>query len=124
MITHKSGQGLEGSGNERVEMGLRLDIVEDRFRATFGASGYSATNEIVEWRGTVREGEIGKFAPENSFMEVDLKQVRRPFTFLHEDRVEFGNHSYTFGGEKMEKLLRRIVAAGMKTIEANQESSG
>ncbi len=124
MITHKSGQGLEGSGNERVEMGLRLDIVDDRFRATFGASGYSATNEIVEWRSTVREGEVGKFAPENSFMEVDLKQVRRPFTFLHEDRVEFGNHSYTFGGEKMEKRLHRIVDSGMKTIEANQESSG
>ena len=72
---------------------------------------------MIEWRRTVTEGETGRYAPENSHMEVVVEGVNRPFTFLHEDRVEFKNHSYTFSGEKMIKQFERVIRKKLKELE-------
>lgn len=123
MITHKPGQGAEDKGTSRVELATRMDMVDDEWRVTFDGSGYNATNQIVEWRGSIREGEIGRFAPDNSFVSLALSQVRRPFTFLHEDRKEFRNHSYTFGGDKMDGLLRRVLRQKIKMLDEAREEA-
>jgi len=123
MITHKPGQGSEDKGTSRVELTTKMDFVDDEFRIMFEGSGYNASNQIVEWRGTVGEGEIGRFAPENSFLSLGLGLVRRPFTFLHEDRKEFNNHSYTFQGDKMAGLLKRVIRQKMKMLDDAREEA-
>lgn len=119
MITHKSGQGCESAGNRRVEMSARMDFVDDAPRVTFDSSGYNATPAIIEWRGSVREGETGRYAPEKSFISLNLSQVNRPITFLHEDRQEFQNHSYAFTGDKMHSLLARVIKTKLRDAEAS-----
>lgn len=114
LITHKSGQGAQEQGVKRIEFQTRMDVFEGSARMTFDSSGSKASTDIIEWRGTVAEGETGRYAPDNSFIELMFTQVNRPFTFLHEDRKEFANHSFTFSGEKMDGLLSRVIKNRMK----------
>ena len=123
MITHKPDQGADAAGTKRVELVTRMDMDEEQYLITFDGSGYNASNQIVEWRGTIREGEIGRFAPDNSYVSLAVGSVRRPFTFLHEDRKEFRNHSYTFSGDKMEGLLRRVIRQKLKLLEAENDEA-
>lgn len=116
MITHRSNQTDE---TRRIELPGRLDLhnADGQPSVVFDASGYNATVEIVEWRGSVKEGEVGRYAPENSHIEFSVAQVQRPYTFLHEDRREFHNHSYTFSGEKMRDQLKRLVKKKLASLE-------
>ena len=114
IITHKSGQGADEGGLKRVELATRMEVVEDEPRMTFESTGSKATPEIIEWRSTVAEGDTGRYCPEGSYIDLKFTQVNRPFTFLHEDRVEFSNHSFTFGGSKMEALLARTIRNRMR----------
>ena len=91
-----------------------MDLVEGVPKMTFDSSGSKATPDIIEWRGTVPEGETGRYAPDSSHIKLNFAQVNRPFTFLHEDRTEFHNHSYTFAGSKMEGLLSRLVRSRLR----------
>ena len=84
---------------------------------TFSATGSEAAVEIVEWRGLVKEGETGRYAPEDSHIVFSVHQVHRPFTFLHEDRREFRNHSYTFTASRTQDLLKRIVKRKLAALE-------
>ena len=105
---------------KRIEIPARLDTMHDSGEPqfSFDATGSSASVDIIEWRGTVREGETGRYAPENAHMEVQVRNVNRPFTFLHEDRLEFRNHSYTFSGEKMVNRFQRVIKKRLKKIDA------
>lgn len=120
MITHRDGQGRD-AGDRLVELASRLDVVDEEAPAvTFDSSGQHASVEIVEWRGEVKEGEVGRYAPEKSYIKLETRQVTRPFTFLHEDRKEFKNHSYTFGGDKMQSLLRRLIKSKLASFDQKQ----
>ena len=116
MFSHKS---TFTEPTERIELVTRLDLHhpsgEPKF--AFDSSGSKANVDVIEWRRTVTEGETGRYAPENSHMEVVVEGVNRPFTFLHEDRVEFKNHSYTFSGEKMIKQFERVIRKKLKELE-------
>ncbi|MFK7767001.1 MAG: hypothetical protein AB8B55_07245 [Mariniblastus sp.] len=116
LFSHKSNNTEK---TRRIELGARLDTVhpsgEPQF--TFDATGSGASVDIIEWRGTVREGEVGRYTPEAAHMEISCRSVTRPFTFLHEDRVEFHNHSFTFSGEKMQNQLKRLVKKRLRQIE-------
>lgn len=114
IITHKKGQGADEGGLSRVELLSRMELVEDSPKMTFDSSGSKATPDIIEWRGTVPEGETGRYCPDKSYIKLFFNQVSRPFTFLHEDRTEFHNHSYTFGGAKMDGLLSRTIRNRMR----------
>ncbi len=107
-ITHKTNAPTE---TNRLEMPARLDLTDPSGipMVSFDATGHSATVDIVEWRGTVKEGEIGRYAPENSHLEFTVQHVHQPFTFLVENRKEFHNYSYTFSCEKMRKKLERLI---------------
>lgn len=115
MISHRKGQGQE-DGTRRVELGAKLDVIyEETPLVTFDSSGQNASLEIVEWRGEVKEGEVGRYAPDKSHIDLELKMVSRPFTFLYEDRKEFNNHSFTFMGDKMQGLLQRLIKTKLGT---------
>ena len=110
---------------KRIELPARLDVVHESGNPqfTFDATGSSASVDIIEWRGTVKEGEMGRYAPEDAHMEISMRNVNRPFTFLHEDRQEFKNHSYTFSGDKMRNQLKRIMKKRITKIEAELAES-
>ena len=118
LITHRTDSELETT---RMELELRLDQLHEsgRPQLAINATGSTAPLEIIEWRGSVKEGETARYSPENRHMVVSVRSVNRPFTILHEDRKEFKSHSYTFNGEKMEKLLERVVDRRLKEIALN-----
>jgi len=114
IITHKEGQGADEKGIKQVDLKTRMELVDDSPRMTFDSSGSKTSADIIEWRGTVVEGDTGRYCPDKSFINLTFAQVNRPFTFLHEDRKEFRNHSYTFGGAKMNGLLARTIRNRMR----------
>lgn len=117
MFTHKSDFNEK---TNRIELHARLDTQHESGlpQFTFDATGSAANVEIIDWRASVKEGDVGRFAPEGTHLELEVRSVHRPFTFLHEDRVEFRNHSYTFSGEKMVKHFERVVKKRLKQIES------
>jgi hypothetical protein len=123
MISHKDNMTEK---TKRLELPAHLDMTHSSGRPqfTFAATGSQASVDIIEWRGSVKEGEVGRFQPENTHLEISCRAVVRPFTLLHEDRVEFKNHSYTFG-EKMQtqfdKMLKKRIAQ-LERERAEQEA--
>lgn len=116
LFSHKSNMEEK---TKRIEIAARLDTLHPSGdpQFTFDATGSQASVEIIEWRGTVKEGEVGRYTPEGAHMEISCRNVTRPFTFLHEDRIEFKNHSFTFSGDKMQNQLKRLVKKRLKEIE-------
>lgn len=116
MFTHKE---TKSDPTERIEIEARLDTLHESGQPqfTFNASGSGTNVDIIEWRKSVTEGEVGRFAPENSHLDITVKNVNRPFTFLYEDRKEFSNHSYTFSGDKIIKQFERLIKKRLKAIE-------
>lgn len=108
MFTYKNDFDEE---TKRIELTARLDSPdpEGAPQFTLDSSGANASVEVIEWRGTVKEGEIGRYHPEGSHIEMNVRSVNRPFTILHENRVEFNNHSFTFSGDKMKNAFERIL---------------
>ena len=95
---------------ERIELATRMfsEQDEDISHVTFDATGSGAPNDIIDWRGTVKEGETGRFAPANAHCRLSLSLVRRPLTFVHEYRQEFKCHAYEFEGDQMNQCMRKI----------------
>jgi len=120
IITHKEGHGVD-EGFKKIELSTRMDLLDDVPKMTFDSSGSKATTDIIEWRGTVAEGHTGRYCPDNSYIQLSFNQVNRPFTFLHEDRVEFKNHSFTFGGSKMNSLLNRTIRNRLRDTASSAE---
>lgn len=116
MISYRKGQ--LPADCRQVEIPARLDFLSTNREPniTFDSSGQNATNEIVEWRGTVKEGEVGRYAPEGTQIQLTVTQVNRPFTFLHENRQEFKNHSYTFSGGNMREQFQRMLKKRLRAI--------
>ncbi len=100
-----------------LELITRLDANIDEVvpRITFDCSGSKSDVEIVEWRSGVKEGEKGKFFPEERHIQMVLTQAHQPFTFLQEFREEFDNYSYTFADEQLTKKLNRVIKKKLKT---------
>ena len=90
MISWKPTDSRETSPLELI---ARLDVVDDQEpRITFDSSGSKTAIEIVEWRSDVKEGEKGKFCPDEHHIVVNFNQAHQPFTFLKEYREEFENY--------------------------------
>ncbi len=116
MFSHKTGHKEK---TRRIELNVRLDLLHESGepQIVFDSTGSAASVDIIEWRGSVREGEVGRYDPENAHMEFEVRNVTRPFTFLHEDRIEFRNESYTLSGEKMVDHFKRLIKSKLKQIE-------
>ena len=92
-------------------------------RLIVDATGSTASVELIEWRGTVKEGETGRYTVDGSRIAFSVRDVNRPFTLLHENRVEFNSDSYNFGAEKVGPLLNRIMDKRLKQLEADSEGN-
>ncbi len=120
MITHKTD--AEPS-QESIAISGRIDYQTDTQRPmfVFDSTGSSAPVEIIEWRSKVKEGEVGRYDPPNTKVLFNIRAVTRPVTLLHEDRSEFKNHGYTFGGDKMWDRFDRLVARRLKQRMAEMD---
>ncbi|MDA8563948.1 hypothetical protein N9L06_05795 [Mariniblastus sp.] len=122
MITHKaSAEPSSGS----IEIAGRVDYQTDSNRPmiVFDSTGSAAPIDIIEWRSKVREGEVGRFDPAKTKILFKIRAAARPVTLLHEDRVEFQNHAYTFGGDKMWDRFNRLVAKRLKQRLAENDGA-
>lgn len=119
LITHKKGTKVD---NDPLKLNLRMDLnhPSGRPQIVIDSSGVNTPVEIIEWRKEVEEGENGRFELDRHLC-VSVKNVVHPFTVLHEKRSEFKNYSYSFAGEKMDKLLERTIKARLKEKMANKE---
>jgi hypothetical protein len=117
LITHR--QGLPAK-DKSIELQSRMHCHEDlnKPRLIVDATGSNASVDIIEWRGKVKEGETGRYAVDEHRLEFSVREVQRPFTLLHENRVEFKSDSYTFSDEKIGKLLDRVIEKRLKEIDS------
>ncbi len=108
LISMKDG---EADREHQIELVTRLVDAPERQRpcVTFDATGSSAHVSIVEWRGSVAEGDSGRFQPEDARIRISMSPARMPLIFLYERRREFHNHGYHFSGEKLERQLKRAL---------------
>ena len=94
-----------------IEIQARVVGAEDTAipTITFDATGSTADVDLVEWRGSVKEGATGRFKHDERDVQVLIPQTRQPLIFLHEKRPEFKTHAYMFNGEKLDKCLKRAL---------------
>lgn len=117
LITHRKGTPPV---DRSIELQSRMYCDEDcsKPRLIVDATGTNASVDIIEWRGKVKEGETGRYAVDEHRIEFSVREVQRPFTLLHENRVEFNSDSYTFSDDKVSKLLDRVIEKRMKEIDS------
>jgi hypothetical protein len=122
MITHKSNAEPP---KESIEISSRVDYQTDSNRpmVVFDSTGSAAPIDIIEWRSKVKEGEVGRFDPAKTKILFNVRAATRPVTLFHESRVEFQNHAYTFGGDKMWERFNRLVAKRLKQRIAENDGS-
>ncbi len=108
---------------ERFEIQARMDSMLENAkpRLIVDATGATASVDLIEWRGTVKEGETGRYTVDGSRLEFAVREVNRPFTLLHENRVEFNSDSYNFGEDKVVPLLKRVMDKRLKQLDASAE---
>ncbi len=108
MISMKQGEKDREDSMELVTRVVETDGPTPS-TMTFNATGSTAHMKIVDWRSAVKEGESGRFKVDETQVRIAFSQLTCPMVFLYEKRTEFRNHSYTFGGEKLEKQLKRML---------------
>ena len=114
MLTQKKKAEITGHD---VELNVRSETIPldpETPLLLFDATGTLATTEIVEWRGTVPVGTIGRFDIDNRSIRLNMNRIVQPFTFLEEYREEFSNYSYQFTPAKINKKFARFVARKLK----------
>lgn len=111
MVTLISLRDGEPDRENRLELNARVVAMPDHDLPflTFDATGSAAPVAIVDWRGTVEEGESGRFRVDDCQVSLRTPQVKVPLTFLYEVREEFRNRAYHFQGEKLERQLKRAI---------------
>ena len=94
-----------------VELQLRVVPVEDDIvpTLTFDATGSTADVALVDWRKNVAEGKTGLFKHDERDVNLTITQARQPIILLHEKRPEFKNYSHVFAGDKLNKLLNKVL---------------
>lgn len=117
MLTHKKTAEITGKDVEINARAETLVFNPDSPLLVFDATGSSATTEIVEWRGKVPVGSVGRFNIDNRCVRIGMSKIDQPFTFLEEFREEFKNYSYQFEPAKILKKFERHVAKKLKRIE-------
>jgi hypothetical protein len=118
LMTFKKGKVVEGG---RIELPVRVETIEgiDRPVTLFDATGSNATMEIVDWRGTVSLGSVGRFAIEDKKVQLMVTRIDEPFTFMEEYREEFKNFAYTFHCDKTKLRFDKLIAKKLKSLETS-----
>lgn len=117
LITHRKGSPAQ---DQSIALQSRMHCDEQRGkpRLMVDATGSNASVDLIEWRGKVREGERARYAVDEHRIEFSVREVHRPFTLMHENRVEFNSDSYTFSDDKVTHLLDRVIEKRLKQLQS------
>ena len=117
LISHRIDRKQD---TREVEMVTRMFFAPDESIAhvMFDATGSGANVELIDWRGTISEGEQGRFAPADAHIKFSITQVKRPLTFLQEFREEFQTFAYEFEGDDLRSAMNKME----KRLKAKAES--
>ena len=87
----------------------------------FDATGSTASVHVVSWRSSVKEGEIGRFDQEDTYISMTVPDCyKEPFVFCSDYRKTLKKRNYVFAGEKLELRLKKI----MRKKKTMSKSSG
>lgn len=117
LITQRKGN-KRLSAEVAVESRMDSMVENAKPRLIVDATGSTASVDLIEWRGKVKEGETGRYTVDDNRIVFSVRDVNRPFTLLHENRVEFNSDSYTFGADKVNPLLDRVIDKRLKQLNA------
>ncbi len=95
---------------ERLELQCRLSTnpVNGITTVTFDATGSHAPLDLVNWRSTVANGEVGRFVPTNSRISLTLGNFKHPFTFCEEYHNDFKSRWFLFGPTIIKSWIDRV----------------
>ncbi len=118
LISHRVDRN---SKTREVDMATRMFFTPEESVAhvMFDATGSGAHVELIDWRGTITEGEQGRFAPVDAHIVFSITQVKRPLTFLQEFRDEFKTYAYEFEGDDLRSAMSKME----KRLKAAQEAA-
>ena len=124
LITIKAS---EPKRHDRIEVHARVLPEEtetpiETHRASqvmFDATGSGAHPRIVEWRSSVPEEEVGRFAPDEAQICLTFAPFKQLFTFIEEYREQFDNYSYIFDREQIQSRIDRIL----KQVKSHEDES-
>ena len=117
LISHRVDRQLK---TREVDMATRMFFAPEESIAhvMFDATGSGANPELIDWRGTIVEGEQGRFAPPEAHIVFSISQIKRPLTFLQEFREEFKTYAYEFEGDDLRSAMSKME----KRLKSLQES--
>lgn len=83
---------------DRIELHARLGPPTEggTTQVTFDATGANVHNDIILWRKTVEDGQVGRFCQDNSRVHLVLANYKHPFTFFEEYHDDFKSRWYVF----------------------------
>lgn len=95
---------------DRVEIQSRLgsNPATGATSVTFDATGSNAHIDLIAWRTTVADGEVGRFAPTNGRIVLSLSNFKRPFTFCEEYHEDFKSRWYMFAPATVKSWIERV----------------
>lgn len=94
---------------DTLEIQARLGLYPDNQHSsiTFDATGSNAHIDLISWRSTVADGELGRFAPTNGRIRLSVSNYRRPVTFAVEYHDDFKSHWYLFAPATIKSWIDR-----------------
>lgn len=75
---------------------------------TFDATGSVAHVELIAWRNSVADQELGRFAPPNHRIALSIGNFHQPYTFCEEYHPEFKSRWFLFSPKTIAKWMSRI----------------
>lgn len=95
---------------ETVEIQARLGTYPDNTctSVTFDATGSNAHLDLISWRSTVADGEVGRFSPTNGRITLNPTNFKRPFTFCEEYHEDFKSRWFLFTPTVVKSWIERI----------------
>jgi hypothetical protein len=95
---------------ERFEVQCRLVVNPESgvTTVTFDATGSNAHLDLISWRSSVADGQVGRFAPTNGRMCLTLGNFKQPFSFCEEYHDDFKSRWYVFGPAVVKALIEKL----------------
>ena len=95
---------------ERIEIQNRLVVNPNDgvTHFTFDATGSTAHVDLITWRASVADGEVGRFAPSNRRISLLATNFTQPFSFCSEYHAEFKSHWYLFSPKMVNSWIKKM----------------
>jgi hypothetical protein len=96
---------------ERIELTARLGVhpKTEGTQLTFDATGANVNNDLILWRKTVEDGQIGRFCKESARVAITVTNFKQPVTFCDEYHEDFKSHWYLFDYKTLQAWMAKSL---------------